>query len=353
MAFTVGVSRDFLGADGVNLWGDIGLSGLDAAGITWEYLGEDVGAFRPADLAPYDAVIFAGPAVTRESFADGVPRPLLLARFGVGYDSVDLRACTDAAVAVTITPDGARRPVATAALTMLLGVLANSSIKDRLVRENRWAERALHMGRGLTGATVGLIGVGNTATDLVELLRPFRVTVLGYDPYCPAERAAAHGVRLCPLTELASQSDAVVVMAALTPDSYHLIDAAVLAAMRPDAVLINVARGPIVDEGALVAALTSGRLRAAGLDVFETEPPTSGIERLPNVTLAPHSLAWTSEMSLGNGGSCVKAVLAAARGDVPAYVVNREVLQSSAFSARLAEAGSKGEGWLATQSRDE
>ena len=308
MTCTVGVSRDFLGEDGRNLWGDIGLGRLERAGVRWEYLPRDVPAFEPADLAPYSAVIFAAPAVTESSFADGVPRPLLLARFGVGYDTVALDACTARDVAVTITPDGARRPVATAALTLLLSVLHRSVTKDRLVREGRWAERALHMGRGLTGATVGLVGVGNTGAEFVRLLAPFGVTVLGHDPFCPPERAAELGVRLVDADALAADGDAV---------------------------LVNVARGPLVDEDALVAALRDGRIAGAGLDVFESEPPTSGIERLPNVTLAPHSLAWTSEMSLGNGSSCVDAVLAVARGEAPRFVVNRAVLERPSFLARL------------------
>lgn len=326
--FRVGVSRDFLGPDGANLWGDIGLGRLQQAGLEWEYLAEDLPAFRPEQLAPYDAVIFAAPAVTRQSFADGLPRPRLLARFGVGYDTVDLKACTEAGVMVTITPDGARRPVATAALTMLLTVLHKGVLKDRLVRQGRWSERAMHMGRGLTGATIGLVGVGNTGSELVELLRPFRVTLLGFDPFCPPQRAEQLGVRLCGLVELARSCEAMVVMAALTPETHHLIDAEVLAMMRPEAVLVNVARGPIVDEPALVSALAEGRLRAAGLDVFETEPPSSGIEKLDNVTLAPHCLAWTSEMSLGNGNSCVDAVLAVAGGRTPSFVVNPAVLAS-------------------------
>lgn len=126
-------------------------------------------------------------------------------------------------------------------------------------------------------------------------------------------------------------------MAALTPQTRHAVDATFLDAMKPTAVLVNMARGPIVDEAALIDALSSGSIRAAGLDVFEDEPPASGIERLPNVTLAPHSLAWTSEMSLGNGNSCVDALLAVAAGQPPRFVVNRDVLDSPGFRARLEE----------------
>lgn len=124
-------------------------------------------------------------------------------------------------------------------------------------------------------------------------------------------------------------------MAALTPDTFHLVDAGFLARMKSSAVVINMARGPIVDEAALIGALSSGGLRDAGLDVFEDEPQTSGIEKLPNVTLAPHSLAWTSEMSLGNGNSCVDALLAVASGQEPRFVVNRDVLHMPAFADRL------------------
>ena len=336
--FRVGVSRDFLDDAGRNVWGDIGLSRLDDAGVAWEYMPDNTAEFTPEELAPYDAVIFAAPAVTAASFADGIPRPAVLARFGVGYDAVDLQACTDAGVAVTITPDGARRPVATAALTMLLAALQNVVIKDRLVREHRWPERVNWMGRGLTGSTVGLIGAGNTGTDLIRLLAPFEVEVIAYDPRCTPERAAAGGFTCVELRELASRADAVVVMAVLTPETYHLVNADFLATMKPDAVLVNVARGPIVDEAALVDALERNVIRHAALDVFEDEPQTSGIERLDNVTLTPHSIAWTSEMSLGNGSSCVQAVLDAASGRAPRFVVNRDVLARPAWSARLGAA---------------
>lgn len=336
MVFRVGVSRDFLDGER-NVWGDIGLARLDEAGVLWEYLPETLTTFSPSDLAPYQGVLFAGPSVTAASFADDVARPLVLARFGVGYDTVDLAACTERGVAVTITPDGARRPVATATLAMLLAVLHNLVAKDRLVREHTWAKRTNLMGTGLNGLTIGLFGVGNTGGEFVRLLAPFEVTVIGHDPFCPPERAAELGVRLVDRAELAAESDAVVIMAALTPDTFHAVDADFLGAMKPSAVLLNVARGQIVDEPALIAALESGGIRAAGLDVFEDEPQTSGIEKLPNVTLAPHSIAWTSEMSLGNGNSCIDSLLAVAGGRAPTFVVNRDVLDAPAFVNRLKE----------------
>ncbi len=340
-AFHVGVSRDFLAdpADSRsrNVWGDIGLARLDEAGIEWEYMPEVVDAFRPEDLAPYDAVLYAAPAVTADSFADGVARPALLARFGVGYDAVDLEACTANDVAATITPDGARRPVATAALTMLLATLHNLVQKHDIAKRPDWDERVDWMGTGLNGLTVGILGVGNTGAELVRLLSPFDVEIIGCDPFCPPERAAELGVELVDREALAERSDALVLMAVLTDSTYHFVDADFLARMRPGSVLVNVARGPIVDEPALIDALSTGRLRAAGLDVFEEEPPSSGIVDLPNVTLAPHSIAWTSEMSRGNGNSCIDAILAVREGREPRFVVNRDVLAKPSFQQRLEE----------------
>ncbi|CAM5299645.1 NAD(P)-dependent oxidoreductase [Streptomyces aurantiogriseus] len=337
--FTVGVSRDFLDAEGHNVWGDIRLGELDAAGVDWQYLPRDCGELLAEDIDGLDAVLFAAPTVTARTF-EGVSRPpLLLARFGVGYDTVDLDACTRHGVLVTITPDGARRPVATAALTLLLAVLHNVTAKDRLVREGRWSEKERWMGLGLTGRRVGLLGLGNTARDLVGLLRPFEVEVLAYDPYCPPQTAREFGVRLADTDAVMAEADAVIVMCTLTEETRHLVDARRLSLMKPSAVLLNVARGPIVDETALIDALRAGRIRGAGLDVFEAEPPglDNPLLSMDNVVLSPHSLAWTDEMSAGNGGSAVRAVLDVATGRLPRFVVNRDVLGHPGLAERLGE----------------
>ncbi|WP_328507738.1 NAD(P)-dependent oxidoreductase [Streptomyces sp. NBC_00391] len=337
--FRVGVSRDFLDADGRNVWGDIRLGELDSAGVDWHYLPRDTQELLAADVDGLDAVLFAGPAVTARTFEGAARPPLLFARFGVGYDTVDLDACTRNGALVTITPDGARRPVATAALALLLAVLHNVTAKDRLVREGRWAEKEQWMGLGLTGRRIGLIGLGNTARDLVGLLRPFEVDIVAYDPYCPPETAAGLGVRLVDVDTVMAQADAVIVMCALTEETRHLVDTRRLSLMKPTAVLLNVARGPIVDEAALIDALRVRRIRGAGLDVFESEPPAADnpLLGMDQVVLSPHALAWTDEMSAGNGGSAVRAVLEVSAGRVPPFVVNRDVIESPRLIGRLAE----------------
>lgn len=335
MTFTVGISPDFLDSAGSNVWGDIGIAGLAEAGLEWEYMQDKAAALTPAQMEQYDAILYAAPAVTAESFAGVTNPPLILARFGVGYDAVDLAACTAAGTVATITPDGARGPVATATLSMLLSVMHHTVVKDRLVRDQRWDLREDFMGTGLTGKTIGLLGVGNTGGELIRLLAPFGVRCVGYDPFCPPERAAELGVELMELEDVASCCDALIVMAVLTDQTRHIVNAGILDRMKTTAVVINMARGPIINELDLIAALVSGRIAGAGLDVFEEEPVTNALLGLHNVTLSPHCLSWTDEMSLGNGGSCVRAIVDVANGRTPKFVINREVLESAVFRDRL------------------
>jgi len=321
----VGLTADFAPTEGQveSSWGPIGLGRLGELGINWNFLPPDEGALTSHDVDGYDAIVVGSPAVTAETVSGEAP-PRLIARFGVGYDAVDLVACNAAGVAVTITPDGARRPVAAATVAMVLGLTHNIVVKDRLVRNARWSDRMAWQGVGLNGATLGMVGLGNIGTETVTLLRPFGLTIVAYDPWADPERAAGVGVRLVELDELLDISDIVVLTAALTPETHHMIDADALAQMKPRAFLVNMARGPLIDTAALVRALSSGHLAGAGLDVFETEPlpqdhPLLGLD---NVVLAPHSLAWTDELALGNGRSALRAVEQTLAGLVPEYVVN-------------------------------
>jgi phosphoglycerate dehydrogenase-like enzyme len=326
--FRVGVSHDLRG------WGDIGLGRLAGAGVEGgvdcEFIPPDDGTLTPAHVDGMDAVIFAAPAVTAATVAGGRP-PLLLARFGVGLDTVDLAACTRSGVAVTITPDGAGRAVATATLTLILAAAHQLLGKDRLVRESRWDDKLALMGRGLTGRRVGAVGYGNVATELFRLLEPFGTSNFAADPY----RAPNGQATLIELDELLRTCDIVVITAALTPQTRGLIDRRRIELMRPGAIFVNVARGPIVDTEALTSALASGRIFAAGLDVTDPEPlpPDHPLLTLPNVVLSPHALAWTDEMALGNGASCVDSVLAVLDGRQPAYLANPDVAGHARFGA--------------------
>lgn len=336
-AFRVGLTRDFLKPDGTLGYGDIGLGLLDAApGVERVFLPEDVAELRPSDLAGLDAVLVLAPRVTAASL-EGIDRLTLVARFGVGYETIDVEACTASGVLLAITPDGVRRPVATAVLTLLLALTHKLLVKDRLTREGRWAEKLDHLGIGPTDKTLGVIGMGNIGREIFTLTAPLGMRHLTYDPWITPEQAAAGGATLVDLDTLLRESDVVSVNCPLTPDTHHLIDAAKLALMKPTAYLINTARGPIVDQQALYAALAQRRIQGAGLDVFDPEPPdpTDPLLQLDNVILAPHGICWTDECFLGNGTSACQSILDVAAGRVPTYVVNRAAVETAPVQAKL------------------
>jgi D-3-phosphoglycerate dehydrogenase len=327
--FRVGVTRDFLKPDGTLGFGDIGLAKLEAQpGISWEFLAENHAELPAAIADQYDALLVLAPKVTRQTVA-GSQRLAVLARFGVGYDSVDVPACTENGVLLTITPGGVRRPMATSALAFLLALSHKMLIKDRLTRTGRWTERLDHNGVGLTSRTLGVIGLGNIGREVFRLAQPLEMRHVGHDPYVKPDAAAASGVQWLPLDELLRTADFIVVTCALTPETRHLLNAARLAFLKPTAFLISIARGPIVDQAALTRVLEEQRIAGAALDVFEQEPvsPDDPILKFDNVIVAPHAICWTDEMFLGNGREALQSILDFAAGRAPQYVVNPEVLQ--------------------------
>jgi D-3-phosphoglycerate dehydrogenase len=344
-SFRVGVTRDFLRPDGTIGFGDIGLGLLEEApGLEWEFLASDARELGAEQVRGYDALLVLAPRVTAATLA-GADRLAIVARFGVGYDNVDVPACTAAGVLLSITPDGVRRPVAASVMTFVLALSHKLLIKDRLTRAGRWAEKLDHMGMGLTGRTLGVVGLGNIGREVFALARPFGMRHAAADPYASAADAAAIGVELMPLDDLLGSSDFVCICCALTPETHHLIDERRLGLMRPTAFLINVARGPIVDQRALTEVLQAGRIQGAGLDVFESEPidPDDPLLSLENVILAPHAICWTDECFRGNGRSACASILEVAAGRVPPHVVNREAADHPRLREKLRRLGA-GEG---------
>ena len=328
-AYRVGVTREsFL---------PYGLGPLDRAGIAWELLAEETAELTPDQIASYDALLHSAARVTATTL-DGADRLALLARHGVGLDMVDLDACTDRGVAVTITPDGITRPMASATLSLILAVTHRLVERDRVVHEARWEEGRFEvMGLGLRGRTLGVIGFGRIGRDLAHLIAPFEMRVLVSTPRLADADAEAHGVTRVELDELLREADVVVVACPLKPETHHLLNARRLALLKPTAVLVNVARGAIVDQAALVEALREGRLAGAGLDVFEREPVVAGEDILdaPHVVAAPHSLAYTDQLFRGTVESACAAIAAIAAGTVPRHVANPAVLENARFTEKL------------------
>jgi len=337
MSFTVGITRDTLRADGTSIFDKRALQILDAAKLSWEFIPDNVKELTAAHGAQYDALCVLNPKVPAAVVSGPDRRVKIVARMGVGYDSVDVKACTENGVVLTNTPDGVRRPVATSILALILALSHKLATKDALTRTGRWSETTNHMGVGLTGKTVGSIGVGNIGGELFRLLAPLEMEHLAYDPYAKAEDAAKLRVRLADKETVFRESDFVCINTPLTPETRGFVGAREFSLMKPTAYFINTARGPIVDEKALYAALSEKRIAGAALDVFEVEPVSQDnpLLELENVIVTPHSICWTDEFFRNNAESAFRSVVAVATGKTPTFVVNRDVLPHRDVRARL------------------
>jgi D-3-phosphoglycerate dehydrogenase len=337
-SFRVGITRDFLKSDGSLGFGDIGLDALsENPRIAHEFL-RDCGPELPPGVADdYDALLVLAPRVSAAT-VDNCRRLTLVARFGVGYDTVDVAACTRNHVLLTITPSGVRRPVAVSALALILALSHKLLAKDRLTRAGRWSEKLDFMGVGLTGRTLGLIGLGNVGREILRVTAPLEMRHLAFDPFVTSEAARTSGAELLSLDDVLRQSDFVCICCALTPQTHHLLNAGRLALMKPTAFLINVARGPIVDQSALTRVLQDRKIAGAALDVFEREPVDAAdpLLALDNVIVSPHAICWTDELFRGNGQAACRSILDVAAGRVPQDVVNRDVLAQPGLKEKLA-----------------
>lgn len=295
--FRIGLTSDLLNRDGEPSFGRGPLALLDDPRITWEYLPESVTEITPDIMARYDGLYVNAPRVTAASVARDDLRVRIVSRHGVGYDSVDVRALAGKGVIATNTPIAIRRPVSVAALTFIFALAGRLVEKDRLTRAGRWTDRTDCMGQGLTTRTLGVIGAGGIGREFLGLARPFGWRMLAADPYADAAAIGALGATVLPLDELLAASDFVVATVLLNDDTRHLMNAARFARMKRSAYFINLSRGPIVDEPALIAALKNGTIAGAGIDVFEQEPvaPDNPLLTMDNVLVTPHALCWTDE----------------------------------------------------------
>jgi phosphoglycerate dehydrogenase-like enzyme len=327
--FRVGITRDTLRADGTSIFDKEALQILEAAGLQWEFIPEDVKELTAAHGATYDALCVLNPKVPAAVVSGPGRRVKIVARMGVGYDAVDVAACTASGVIVTNAPDGVRRPVATTILLLILALSHKLMTKDAITRAGRWTETTKHMGVGLSGKTVGSLGVGNIGGEAYRLLAPLDMVHIAFDPYMKAEEAAKLRVRLTDKDTVLREADFVFINMPLTPETRKMVGERELALMKPTAYLINTSRGPIVDEKAIHQALSQRRIAGAALDVFEQEPiaPDNPLLTLDNVIVTPHSICWTDEFFRNNAESAFRSVVAVARGETPTFVVNRDVLK--------------------------
>jgi len=260
--------------------------------------------------------IIAGTEKYDREMLEGCENLKVVTRFGVGTDNFDLQAMREMGLEVGVIAN--YNAVAEFALTLILSVMKNLPRYDRVVREGKWSRFQM---RELTGKTVGLVGFGRIGRRLAELLSGFDVTILAYDPYMNEEAAKERKVQSVSLEELLERSDVVSLHLPSTKETQHLINAESIDKMKDGAYLINTARGALVDEQALYAALNSGKLSGAALDVFEKEPVTEGnpLFGLENSVLAPHVSALTFETNYNGGLICAESIIRVAQGQKPIY----------------------------------
>lgn len=238
----------------------------------------------------------------------------VIVRFGMGMDNVDLAAARRNGIRVSRTLGATSTSVAELAFGLILAAARGTAEMDRTVRSGSWTRIT---GLELSGRTLGLVGIGNIGRLVASRARAFGMDVIGYDPF-----ASDGDIDMVTFDELIARADVISIHAPLSDETHHLFDAAVLAAMRPSSILVNTARGGIVDEQALALALTTGPLRAAALDCFEIEPLTGSLLlELPNVILTPHCGASTEEAVERAGVIAVEELVRGLAGDAMLYEV--------------------------------
>jgi phosphoglycerate dehydrogenase-like enzyme len=326
--FRVGITRDVLSPSGEPVYGQAALRILEDPRVEWEYLPESVPELTAEHASRYDAICVYGCRVSRNTVSGPNRRLKLVARFGVGYDSVDVVACSEQGILLTIAPDGVRRPVASSVMAFMLAMAHRLDEKDRLTREGRWKEKGDYLGYGLTGKVLGVIGVGNIGKEVFRLAKPWDMVHLGCDPNVPQQGVKDLGVKMVDLDSLLRESDVISVNCLLNDQTRHLIGARQFSLMKPSVFFINTARGPVVDEAALIEALASKRIAAAAIDVFEQEPtpPGNPLLELENIIVTPHHVCLTDECINTVTASVFHACRELAHGRVPRNVVNQQVL---------------------------
>jgi phosphoglycerate dehydrogenase-like enzyme/2-keto-3-deoxy-L-rhamnonate aldolase RhmA len=334
--FLVAVTADLQDADGCPRYRDTGLDLFNGTEVTIHPFAEHRTEIGADQLAGANGVIVLTPRVTAASLAEAGDL-LAIGRFGVGYDSVDVSACTAADVLLFISAGAVDRSVAEATVGWMLALSHQVRVKDRLVREARWDERSRFMGSELRDRTLGVIGFGGIGREVVRLLAGFGMNPpLVHDPFVPPAEVTAAGARPVSLDELLAGADYVSIHCPLTERTRNLIGARELGRMKLTAYLINTARGGIVDEPALEAALRDGRIAGAALDCFAQEPlpASSALVAFDNVLLAPHAIAWTDELFRDIGRAVCRGMIDLSEGRVPRGVVNPEVLDRPTFQAK-------------------
>jgi len=272
-----------------------------------------------------DGIIAGVDRIGRATLQRGVPRLRVIARTGVGVDSIDLLTATELGVVVANTPGANAESVAELTIGLMVALARGILEADANVRAGRWIRR---LGRELHGKCLGIVGFGRIGQEVARRALAFGMRVAAFDPLVDVDTVEFMGVRLKGFLDVVQEADFLTLHVPLLPETHHLINEAVLRRMKPTAYLVNTARGGVVDEVALAHALREGWIAGAACDVFEEEPPLrSPLLEAPHVLLTPHLGGHTQEAAARMAWTAANNLLAVLRGERPPHVVNPEVLK--------------------------
>jgi phosphoglycerate dehydrogenase-like enzyme len=350
--FTVRYTGDLSGVDGKPV-GDLGQDILaQAPFIRWNFLEEQQPKpgdatyqdrlysmeIKPEHVATANAIVTCRPYVRASAFAGGADGLLAIARAGIGYDKIDLEACTANDVVVFNTPHGMTHATASAAMILILCLSRHLPLQLRMIRERRWDLQKEAVGDDLAGLTLSIIGLGRTGLELARLMQPFGMRLIAFSKHADPAKAAELNIELVgTLEEALRRADYVSLHGRLDNRTRGMIGAKELALLKPTANFVNVARGEMVDEPELIRVLREHRIAGAGLDVFEHEPlpADSPLLQLDNVILTPHWLCSTRQAGRASITTLMNSVVSVARGGLPENILNPAVLDRPGFQRKL------------------
>ncbi len=264
----------------------------------------------------------------RRNIIEKLERCKFIMRHGVGYDSVDVDACTERDIVFANIPDVNTLTVAEHTLAMILMCARKMRIFDSIMHAGKWEWKETIPIFEVSGKTLGVYGCGRIGSRLVRLMKPFEMRVLVHDPYIDREKTERElGVKMVDLDTLLGESDFITLHTPLTDETFHRFGEAEFKKMKQSAFIINAARGPVIEQHALIRALKEKRIAGAGLDVFEKEPPVDvpGIADLRNIVLTPHVGGYSEEVIANMQKRIVADMIKFSRGERPGSVINPEV----------------------------
>jgi len=279
---------------------------------------------QPEEIVPVlqgvDGYIAGLDFITKEVIENAPDTLKAISRYGVGYERVDIAAAKEKGIIVTNTPGANTQAVADLAFGLLICACRNICVLDQQVKEGRWPRQ---YGVELYGKTLGILGFGSIGKAVAKRAAGFSMNVLAYDPYVSKQAAAQNGAELVGISDIFKQSDFISLHLPVTEQTRNLVNAEAIDTMKQGVVLINTARGGLIDEDAALKALLSGKIAGLGLDAFSVEPPSnSPLLRLPNVIATPHTGAHTKEAMDNMANMAVDNLIAVLSGKPCPFVVN-------------------------------